>query len=218
MNEHINIIMYWIIFSTLLISTTNNYISFLRYYVFQVFLILVLFFIMYSWNFWEDSILLVSFIFAIIIRMIVIPAYINYFLKEFYIKKLQMRVTDRIFRIPQSFVFILLIWFFCLSYYLWIYIFWETNLIFSVSFFVFFAGLLNFVNHKRLVWDILSFLEIENAIFLIGLLILESVPFYIEFWIIIDVILILLILLILVYNIKLVVWDTEISHINELKY
>jgi len=218
MNEYHNIIIFWIVFSSLLISTTNNYISFLRYYILQVCLILVLFFMLYSWYFLEDKLLLTSFIFAIIIRLIIIPNYINYFIKEFYIKKLQMRVTDRIFRIPQSLIFLILIWLFGLSYYLWIFIFWEIDFIFTVSFFVFFAWLLNFVNHKRLVWDIMSFLEIENAIFLIWLAILKEVPFYIEFWIIIDIILILLILLILVYNIKQVVWDTEISHINKLKY
>lgn len=166
----------------------------------------------------HDKLLLTSFIFAIIIRLVIIPSYINYFIKEFYVKKLQMRITDRIFRIPQSLIFLILIWFFLLSYYLGIFVFWEANFIFTVSFFVFLAGLLNFVNHRRLVWDILSFLEIENAVFLIWLMILEKVPFYIEFGIIIDVILVLLILLILVYNIKQVVWDTEISHINELKY
>jgi hydrogenase-4 membrane subunit HyfE len=218
MSEYNNIIIFWIIFSTLLISTTNNYISFLRYYVLQVCFILVLFYMMYSWSFMSDKLLLTSFIFAIIIRLIIIPIYINYFIKEFYVKKLQMRVTDRVFRIPQSLVFLILIWFFFLSYYLAIFVFWEINFIFTVSFFVFFAWLLNFVNHKRLVWDILSFLEIENAIFIIWLMILEKVPFYIEFGIIIDVILVLLILLILVYNIKQVIWDTEISHINHLKY
>lgn len=218
MNEYTNIIIFWIIFTTLLISTTNNYISFIRYYVFQVSLILALFYMLYSGSFMHDKILLVSFIFAILIRLIIIPAYINYFMKEFYVKKLQMRVTDRLFRIPQSFIFLILIWFFALSYYLGIFIYWETHMIFSVSFFVLLGWLLNFVNHKRLVWDILSFLEIENAVFLIGLLIIEKVPFYIEFGIIIDVILILLILLILVYNIKQVIWDTKISHINKLKY
>lgn len=218
MTDYNNIIIFWIIFSSLLISTTNNYISFLRYYVLQVCFILVLFFMMYSWSFMHDKLLLTSFIFAIVIRLVIIPLYINYFIKEFYVKKLQMRITDRIFRIPQSLIFLILIWFFLLSYYLGIFVFWEANFIFTVSFFVFLAGLLNFVNHKRLVWDILSFLEIENAVFLIWLMILEKVPFYIEFGIIIDVILVLLILLILVYNIKQVVWDTEISHINELKY
>ncbi|NDK08877.1 hypothetical protein EOM39_06580 [Candidatus Gracilibacteria bacterium] len=218
MTDYNNIIIFGIIFSSLLISTTNNYISFLRYYVLQVCFILVLFFMMYSGSFMHDKLLLTSFIFAIIIRLLIIPSYINYFIKEFYVKKLQMRITDRIFRIPQSLIFLILIGFFLLSYYLGIFVFGEANFIFTVSFFVFLAGLLNFVNHRRLVGDILSFLEIENAVFLIGLMILEKVPFYIEFGIIIDVILVLLILLILVYNIKQVVGDTEISHINELKY
>ncbi|MDD3302093.1 MAG: hypothetical protein PHN31_00930 [Candidatus Gracilibacteria bacterium] len=218
MNEYHNIIIFGIVFSSLLISTTNNYISFLRYYILQVCLILVLFFMLYSGYFLEDKLLLTSFIFAIIIRLIIIPNYINYFIKEFYIKKLQMRITDRIFRIPQSLIFLILIGLFGLSYYLGIFIFGKIDFIFTVSFFVFFAGLLNFVNHKKLVGDILSFLEIENAIFLLGLAIIKEVPFYIEFGIIIDIILVLLILLILVYNIKQVVGDTEISHINKLKY
>ncbi len=218
MSEFSNIIIFWIIFSSLLISTTNNYISFLRYYILQVCLILVLFFMLFSDSFIHDKVLMASFIFAIIIRLIIIPNYINYFLKEFYVKKLQMRITDRVFRIPQSFVFLILIWFFFLSYYISIFVFSEMNLIFTVSLFVFFGWLLNFVNHKRLVWDILSFLEIENAVFLVWLMVLENVPLYIEVGIIIDVIIVLLILLILVYNIKQVVWDTEISHINNLKY
>lgn len=218
MNEFSNIIIFWVIFSSLLISTTNNYINFLRYYVLQVCLILILFFMLFSDSFMHDKLLIASFIFAIIIRLIIIPNYINYFIKEFYVKKLQMRVTDRVFRIPQSFVFLILVWFFILSYYIGKFVFTEINLIFTVSFFVFFAWLLNFVNHRRLVWDILSFLEIENAVFLVWLLVLEDVPLFIEIGIIIDVILVLLILLILVYNIKQVVWNTDISQMNKLKY
>lgn len=217
MVEYFNIIIYWIVFTTILISTTNNYITLLRYYVLQVFWILVLFFMIYSGHFVNDPFLLISFIFAIIIRLIFIPWYINYFIKKFYIKKLKMRVTDRVFRIPMILIFIILIGFFTLSYYSSLYIFWRNEPIFVTSFFVFLSGMLNFVNHRKLVWDILSFLEIENSIFLIWLLILEKVPFYIEFWIIIDVLLILLILLILVYNIKQVAWSTNISNISELK-
>jgi hydrogenase-4 membrane subunit HyfE len=215
--EYFNIIIYWIVFITILISTTNNYISFLRYYVLQVFLILVLFYMIYSVHFVNDIVLLASFTFAIIVRLIFIPWYINYFIKNFYVKKLKMRVTDRVLRIPTSLVFIILIGFFSLSYYASIYIFWKNEPIFVTSFFIFLSGMLNFVNHRKLVWDILSFLEIENAIFLIWLLILEKVPFYIEFWIMIDVLLILLILLILVYNIKQVAWSTNISNMSELK-
>jgi len=218
MEEYFNIVIYWIVFTTILISTTNNYISFLRYYVLQVLLILVLFFIIHSESFLYDMVLFVSFIFAIFVRLIFIPWYINYFIKNFYVKKLKMRVTDRVFRIPISLVFILLIFFFVFSYFTGLYIFWKNEPIFVTSFFIFLAWMLNFVNHRKLVWDILSFLEIENAIFLIWLLVLEKVPFYIEFWIIIDVLLILLILLILVYNIKLVAWSTNISKISELKH
>lgn len=217
MKEYFDIVIYAIVFATLLISTTNNYISLLRYYVLQVALILVLFFMLYSWAFAHDKVLLVSFVFAIIIRLVIIPTYINHFIKEFYVKKLQMRITDRVFRIPQTLVFLILIGFFSLSYYLGTFIFGQSNLIFTVSFFMFLAGMLNFVNHKKLVWDVLSFLAIENAVFLAWLLILEKVPFYIEFGIIVDVLLILLILLILVYNIKQVSWDTQISNMNELK-
>ncbi len=217
MKEYFDIVIYAIVFATLLISTTNNYISLLRYYVLQVALILVMFFMLYSAHFADDKVLLVSFVFAIVIRLIVVPTYINYFIKEFYVKKLQMRITDRVFRIPQTLIFLILIGFFSLSYYLAIFIFGQANLIFTASFFIFLAWMLNFVNHRKLVWDIMSFLAVENAVFLAWLLILEKVPFYIEFGIIVDILLVLLILLILVYNIKQVAGDTQISHMNELK-
>jgi len=217
MKEYFDIVIYAIVFASLLISTTNNYISLLRYYVLQVALILVLFFMLYSGLFAHDKLLLVSFIFAILIRLIVIPSYINYFIKEFYVKKLGMRITDRVFRIPQTLVFLILIGFFSLSYYLSAFIYGDVNMIFTLSIFMFLAWMLNFVNHRKLVWDIMSFLAVENAVFLAWLLILEKVPFYIEFGIIVDILLILLILLILVYNIKQVAWDTQISHMNELK-
>jgi hydrogenase-4 membrane subunit HyfE len=217
MEIYSNIIIYWLVFVTILISTTNNYISMLRYYVLQVLFILVLFFMLHSDNFVHDKLLLISFIFAFVVRLILIPWYINHFIKNFYVKKLKMRITDRVFRIPISLVFIVLIWFFALSYYSSMFIFWEMNVIFVTSFFIFLAWMLNFVNHRKLVWDIISFLEIENSIFLIWLLIIEKVPLYIEFWIVVDVMLILLILLILVYNIKQVAWSTSTSHISELK-
>jgi hypothetical protein len=139
MNEYFNIAVFGIIFATLLISTTNNYLSLLRYYILQVALILVLFFILYSSHFARDKVLLVSFVFAIAIRLIVVPTYINYFIKEFYVKRLQMRITDRVFRIPQTLIFLILIGFFALSYYLAIFIFGQANLIFTASFFIFLA-------------------------------------------------------------------------------
>jgi len=217
MIEYVDIIIYWIIFFTLLISISNNYLNLLRYYVLQVVLILAIFFILYSDNFADDKILLVSFIFAIIFRLIFIPIYINYFIKSFYVKKLKMRITDRIFRIPQIVTFIILILFFSFSYYLSLFVFSKENMIFIVSIFIFLSWMLNFFNHRKLVWDILSFLAMENAIFFFWLLIIDKIPFYIEFGIMIDIVLILLILLILVYNIKKNLWKTFISILNELK-
>lgn len=215
--ENIEILLLFIIITTVLLSITNNYMVFLRNYVIQVFLIMVIFFLMYSWSFHEEFVLIISFVGAIFIRLILIPNYIKHFISEYYLKKSRMRMAERIPQFSNFYIFIILIFFLFFISYLSIKTFWNYNSIFITSIFILFAWLLNFINHKRLVWDILSFLEIENAVFLFSLLIIKNVPIYIELWILIDVVMSLMILLILVFKIKEIVWTTNVESLTELK-
>jgi len=154
----------------------------------------------------SDLMLSASFLLAIVIRLFLIPKGVAHFINTYYVEKLKMRVTDRIFHFTQSTVFLILTGFFVLSYAVAKFVMGNAPeldlLLFATSAFVFLAGLLNFVNHRRLVGDILSFLGVENAIFLAGLLIIAKLPLAIELGIIVDVILILFILLILAFNIS----------------
>jgi len=79
------------------------------------------------------------------------------------------------------------------------------------------SGFLNFANHKKLIWDILSILEIENWVFLISLLALDKISFYIELWVIVDIIMSLMILIIMTLKIKNMYWSINIDKISTLK-
>lgn len=79
------------------------------------------------------------------------------------------------------------------------------------------SGFLNFANHKKLIGDILSFLELENAVFLLSLLALHSISFYIELWVIVDVIMSIAILIISTVKIKNVYWTINIDKLSSLK-
>ncbi len=91
------------------------------------------------------------------------------------------------------------------------------NYIFIWAMFMVVSGFLNFANHKKLIWDILSFLELENGVFLLSLLVLEKVSLYIELWIIVDILMSLAILLISTMKIKSVYWSIGIDKLSELK-
>lgn len=199
----ISIFILWIIW---------NYKIFIKIYAIQVAIILAIFYIQY-WNlFSEDTFLLLSFIFAILIRLIIIPWVLYKF-----ISTSSLPIVEREFKF---WLFINLIIYFVslwLITFLSLKIFSSYNYIFIWSIFMVVSGFLNFANHKKLIGDILSFLELENAVFLLSLLALHSISFYIELWVIVDVIMSLAILIISTVKIKNVYWTINIDKLSSLK-
>ncbi len=201
-----------LVLTIFILWVTGNYKNFIKIYVLQVAIILAFFYMLYSKNFSEDIFILISFLFAILIRLFLIPWFLYYF-----VKKSRLPIVEREFKFG---IFTnLLIYFFSL----WIIsfislkVYWTYNYIFIWAVFMVVSGFLNFANHKKLIWDILSFLELENGVFLLSLLVLEKISFYIELGIIVDIIMSLAILIISTMKIKSVYGSIHIDKLSELK-
>jgi len=201
-----------LVLTIIMLWVTWNYKNFIKIYIFQVLIILVFFYMLYSQKFMIDIFILISFLFAILVRLFLIPWFLYYF-----INKSKLPIVEREFKFWMFFNLIL----YFISLFIIVFIskkvYWEYNYIFIWALFMIVSGFLNFANHKKLIWDILSFLELENWVFLLSLLVLEKVSFYIEIWIIVDIIMSLVILLISTLKIKSIYWSIDIDKLSELK-
>ncbi len=201
-----------LILSTILLWVTWNYRNFIKIYILQVAVIIWLFYSMYWDLFFDHILILVSFIFAIFVRLILIPWFLYFFIK-----------TSKLPVVEREFKFWMFSNLFLYSFSLFMIflisekVFWWENFIFVWSMFILVSWFLNFANHKKLIWDILSFLELENWVFLLSLLALEKIGFYIELWIIVDIIMSLAILLFSILKMRSIYWSINIDKISELK-
>ena len=189
-----------------------NYKNFIKIYVLQVAIILGFFYILYGNQFNADIFILLSFVVAIAVRLFLIPGFLYHF-----VKKSKLPVVEREFKF---WIFTNLI-IYLVSFWIILFIsqkvYGTYNYIFIWAMFMVVSGFLNFANHKKLIWDILSFLELENGVFLLSLLVLEKVSLYIELWIIVDILMSLAILIISTMKIKSVYWSIDIDKLSELK-
>lgn len=209
--EDIQILAFLITIASIVIAITSHYIRFLKIYVIQVLLILVAFYLLHAGSFKSDIILVLSFCLAIVVRLVTIPTLLYRSLH-----KIWGNLVERKFHVPPFYSLliqaILLVGVFFLAQKLGV-----TDPLFMAWLFVLFSGLYNFLNHRKLVGDILSFLLIENGVFLISLLVLEHLPIYIEFGIIIDILMSVSIMLISTSHIKQIVWNTELNELSYIK-
>ena len=206
------IFLFLISLSVILLAVIWNYKIFLKIYAFQVLLILSIFYYMY-WNLFKDDIfLLISFIFAIGIRLILIPGVLYKF-----INSSKVPIVEREFKFWIFVNLIIYLASLVLLYNISIKIYWEIQPIFIWATFMVISWFLNFANHKKLIWDILSFLEIENWVFLLSLLALDKISIYLELWIIIDILMSITILIIMTLKIKNIYWSIDIDKISSLK-
>ena len=208
----LEVLFFLIILSIIILWVVWNYKNFIKIYTIQVFMIIAIFFIQYSDKFSQDIFILISFIFAILIRWFLIPGFLYYF-----VKTSKLPLVEREF---QFWIFVNLILYFITLWiisYISIKVFWKYNYMFIASMFMVVSWFLNFSNHKKLIWDILSFLELENGIFLLSLLVLERISFYLELWIVADIMMSLAILLISTLKIRSVYWSINIDKLASLK-
>lgn len=206
------IFLFLISLSVILLAVIWNYKVFLKIYAFQVLLILSVFYYMY-WNlFSEDIFLLISFIFAITVRLILIPGVLYKF-----INNSKVPIVEREFKFWIFVNLIIYIASLILLYNISIKIYWRIEPIFIWASFMIISWFFNFANHKKLIWDILSFLEIENWVFLLSLLALDKISIYLELWIVVDIVMSLAILIIMTLKIKNIYWSINIDKISSLK-
>ena len=208
----LEVIFLMLILTTIILWIVSNYKNFIKIYALQVDIIIILFYILYSKEFWIDIFILISFIFAIIIRLFIIPLVLYKF-----VKTSKLPIVEREFRFGMFFNLIMYFISLWVITYISMRVFNEFNYIFIASLFMIIWGFLNFANHKKLIWDMLSFLELENWIFLLSLLVLDKISFYIELWIIIDIIMSLAILIISTIKIKNIYWSINIDELSKLK-
>jgi len=212
MQVDINIISFFLILTVILLWIIVNYKTFIKVYTLQVFLILSLFYMLYSSSFSTDTFLFISFLLAVLVRLFFIPSVLYYF-----VTKSSLPVVEREFRF--GIFFTMLIYFFTLGViaYFSLEVFHNYNFIIITALFMVVSWFLNFANHKKLIGDILSFLELENGVFLLSLLALEKINFYIDFGIVVDILMSLTILMISTIKIKNVYGSIDIDKLSDLK-
>lgn len=202
-----------LVITVFLLGIVANYFTSLKVYILQVFLIIGIFYFLYQDQLFEDVWLLISFISAIIIRLVMIPR----ILKDF-MKRTLKRLNEKTFFFGRIYHLLLLVFVLIGSYLLSLKILWKVNFIFMGAMLVMFSWLINFVSHKKIIWDVLSFLEVENWVFLLSLLVITYIPFYLEFGIIIDIVMSVLILVVSLIKIKTIYGekDVEVSDLQNL--
>jgi len=206
------VLLFLIILSIFILWVTSNYKNFIKIYAFQVLMILMIFYLKYNNQFTIDIFILLSFLFAIAVRFFIIPYILYYF-----VNTSKLPLVEREFKFWVFFNLIIYFISLAIISYISIKVFGKYNYIFIASLFMIVSGFINFTNHKKLIWDILSFLELENAIFLLSLLVLERISFYLELWVIVDIIMSLAILLISTLKIKSVYWTIDIDKLVNLR-
>jgi len=209
--EALQIFCLLIIMSWFFLTISSNYLSFIKIYIIQTALIFVIFYLMYSIKFTTDKMLLFAFIYWIIIRVLWVPLTINHFLT-----KLNMPFIERKFHINWLYVLIiqLMMLFFIYMLAKKIHV---SSLVFITSVLIVFFGLFTFLNHRKLIWDILAFLFIENWLFLLSMLIIEKISFYAEINIMVDILMSIAVLVISMIKIRSVTWNVDISQFVNLK-
>lgn len=93
----------------------------------------------------------------------------------------------------------------------------EPNLILVASILIVFSWLFTFLNHRKLIGDILAFLFIENGLFLFSMLIIEKISFYAEINIMVDILMSIAVLVISMIKIRSVTGNIDVWQFVELK-
>jgi len=195
-----------------ILTLTSNYLVFLKLYFFQVLSILLIFAFNYGHLFWQDTGLLISFVVAVLIRLLFIPIVMNRFLTKWTFQLVERKMYFGTF---MSMIIMLLGTLF--SYTLTLKIFGEPNIVFMTSIILIFSGFMILVNHKKVIWDILGFLVLENGLFLISIALIHSLNVYIELGILIDILMSLTVFSISVIKIKQIYGTLDLKKLSQLK-
>lgn len=210
-----NVAMFFLLLILLLcfiLTLTSNYLVFLKLYFFQVLSILLIFVFNYGNLFWHDTPLLISFIIAIIIRLLLIPIVMYRFLSKWAFQLVERKMYF------WTFMSMIIMFVWTLSAYtLTLKIFGEPNIIFMVSLILVLSWFMILVNHKKVIWDILWFLVLENGLFLISIALVQSISIYIELWILIDILMSLSVFAISVIKIKQIHGTLDIKKLSQLR-
>lgn len=210
-----NVAMFFLLLILLLcfiLTLTSNYLVFLKLYFFQVLSILLIFVFNYGNLFWHDTPLLISFIIAIIIRLLLIPIVMYRFLSKWAFQLVERKMYF------WTFMSMIIMFVWTLSAYtLTLKIFGEPNIIFMVSLILILSWFMILINHKKIIWDILWFLVLENGLFLISIALVQSISIYIELWILIDILMSLSVFAISVIKIKQIHGTLDIKKLSQLR-
>ncbi len=200
-----------IIMSGFLLTVSTNYLNFIKIYIIQTALIFGVFYILYANKFGSDTMLLFAFVYGIAIRVLGVPLMINHFLT-----KLNMPFIERKLHINGIYALGIQLGMLFFVYMLAQKVH-ENNLIFVASFLIVFFWLFTFLNHKKLIGDILAFLFVENGLFLLSMLIIDKINFYAEINIMVDILMSVAVLVMSMIKIRSVTGNIDVAKFVELK-
>lgn len=209
--EVLQIFCFLIMMSGFLLTVSSNYLNFIKIYILQTTLIFGVFYILYATKFGSEPLLLFAFVYGIAIRVIGVPLTIHHFLT-----KLNMPFIERKLHINGLYALCIQLGILLFVYMLAKKIH-EPNLILVASILIVFSWLFTFLNHRKLIGDILAFLFIENGLFLFSMLIIEKISFYAEINIMVDILMSIAVLVISMIKIRSVTGNIDVWQFVELK-
>ena len=191
---------------------TSNYIVFLKLYFFQILSILLIFVFNHGSLFGHDMGLLLSFLIAVIVRLFFIPIVMYRFLSQGSFQLVERKMYFGTFMN----VIIMLVGTLA-AYTLTLKIFGWPNIIFMTSLMLVFSWFIVIINHKRILGNILGFLVLENGLFLISIALVQSLNVYIEWGILINILMSLMVLGTSVIKIKQIYGTLDLKNLSTLK-
>lgn len=147
-----------------------------------------------------------------VLRVILIPSMMIYFLK-----KERFNLVEREFKIPVFWSMILDFIAFALICIIVKKLLWDIDTVYLVSLTLISFWFIISFNHKKLFWNVLSLLIIENALFLLSIFLSWWITFFVELWILVDVIFWFLVSIIALVKIKSIDEKIDIESISTLK-
>ncbi len=211
----LNISLFLLLFVSLLsfiLTSISNYLAFLEVYFLQILSILIVFVLGYGHLFWHDIGLLISFVVATLIRLLFIPIVMSRFLV-----KGSFHLVERKMYFGTFMSMIIMLVGTLSIYALTLKIFGSLNIVFMTSLLLVFSWFLILVNHKKVIWDILGFLVLENGLFLISIALAQTLNIYIELGILIDILMSLTVFSISVIKIKQVYGTLDLKKLSQLR-
>lgn len=210
--EIINIALLLVLVLGFAFTVSKNYFESLKIYSLQAFIMLLLFILNSDAEVFDNYLHIIILLIWFGLRIVLIP-----YLMFYYLKKWNFHIIERDFKIPVIWSLLIEMATFVCTYFIMLNIMWKLDVPYLISLNLIMFWFITSFNHKKLFWNILSLLLIENGILLLSIFMIWWLPFFVEIWVLVDIIFGFLVSLIALIKIKAIDEKTNIDSISNLK-